>query len=136
MTKRVTLHAFVVDPRPTEAESVEFRVIASAGYRAGLIPEDPEVAAAAAFAAGPGTEAAVYAASGGDDPASWERFADVVPLPAEDGTPLLRFRASRGGVLPAAFRAVARSVRRIVLADVIGDSGEGSRMAFLFTTRG
>ncbi|NED47691.1 hypothetical protein [Amycolatopsis sp. SID8362] len=119
--------------RDDNADSVTFRIVASAGYREGALPDDPELRAAATFATAGGARPAVYVTDGQHGPSRWLRFDTVVPRPATDGTPTLRFTASEGGVLPAAFRDVAANVHSVVLVDVVTGSGERGWTAVLST---
>lgn len=132
--RQVTLHAFVVGEQRCDLDSIVFRIIASAGFRTGLTPADPQLREAATFGTDPGTKPAVYVASEHSRPAEWIRFDDAVAVLATDGSPVLRFRAMGRGVLPTPFRHAAERTRRVAVVDVDADSGENRRIFILFVT--
>ncbi|WP_156993505.1 hypothetical protein [Pseudonocardia acaciae] len=110
------MHSFVIGDRRVDVDSAELRVIASAGYRPGLVPEEQ----VATFGADPSTEPGVYITGGESHPTRWTRVDHVVAMPATDGSPLLRFRAVGGNKLPTAFLETARRTRRVLV--IVGNA--------------
>jgi hypothetical protein len=93
------------------------------------MPADPDVERAVAFAVAPGTPPGVYVTEVRGGPTSWTCLRDVVAVPATDGSPILRFRASAGTALPAAFRVAIAHTRRVLV--VTGENPAGQSTVIL-----
>ena len=103
----VTAHTLVLGDRTEHGSRVDARVVASAGYRAGLCPGQPGLPAS------PGTFITNAANS-----AQWQQLHDLAVLPVETDTPTIRFQSRSGQAMSTTLRATAqRTTKILVLAD-------------------
>lgn len=128
-----TVHTFIVGEHHDQADCMELRIVASAGYHAGLAPADPTLHAAATFGTDPSTPPGVYLTGHHSQPTQWRHFDNIVVVPVTDGSPMLRFRAAKDHLLPAAFREAARHTLRVLLVDISTNSLENQRTVVLFS---
>ena len=106
--EHVTAHTLVLGDRTERGSRVDARVVASAGYRAGLSPDQPRMPTL------PGT----FIASTPANSAQWQQLHDLAVLPVETGAPTIRFQSRSGQAMSPTLRDTAqRTTKVLVLAD-------------------
>lgn len=104
----VTAHTLVLGDRTEHGGRVDARIVASAGYRNCLGPDQ------AGMPASPG----IFITSAPANSADWQPLDDLAILPVETGTPSIRFQSRTGQAMSSTLRDMARRTTKIlVLAD-------------------
>lgn len=103
--KHITAHTLVLGDRSEHGGRVDARIVASAGYRAGLGPDQPGMPAS------PG----IFITSAPANSANWQPLDDLAILPVETGTPSIRFQSRTGQAMSPTLRETAQRIAKILV---------------------